>query len=57
MGTALSQLNAGRWLAAPLVQTHITDGLLVFTPDATREEADQIAAGLNTVAKKLQTGK
>ncbi len=46
------KLNQGRWLAAPLVQTHITDGLLIFTPDASREEAEQIALGLNNVAKK-----
>ncbi len=49
------KLNQGRWLSAPLVQTHITDGLLVFTPDATREEAEQIAMGLNNVAKKNGT--
>lgn len=46
------KLNQGRWLAAPLVQTHITDGLLIFTPDASREEAERIALGLNNVAKK-----
>jgi preprotein translocase subunit SecD len=51
------KLNEGRWLAAPLIATHITDGLLTFTPDATREEANQIALGLNNVAKKLQAGK
>jgi preprotein translocase subunit SecD len=50
------KLNIGRWLAAPLIQNHITDGLLVFTPDASREEADRIALGLNDVASKLQTG-
>ncbi len=49
-------LNQGRWLAAPKIQNHITDGLLVFTPDATREEAEQIALGLNNVARKLDTG-
>jgi hypothetical protein len=46
------KLNEGRWLAAPLIQTHITDGLLVFTPDASREEAEEIAMGLNRVAEK-----
>ena len=46
------KLNEGRWLAAPLVHTHIVDGLLIFTPDASREEAEQIALGLNNVAKK-----
>lgn len=50
------KINAGRWLAAPMFQTHITDGLFIFTPDATREEAQRIAIGLNNVAKKLETG-
>jgi hypothetical protein len=49
------KLNVGRWLAAPKIATHITDGLLTFTPDATREEAEQIALGLNNVAKKVQS--
>ncbi len=47
------KLNKGRWLAAPLIKTHITDGLLIFTPDASREEADAIALGLNNVARKI----
>ena len=48
------KLNTGRWLAAPLIQNHISDGLLVFTPDANRQEAEQIALGLNNVARKVQ---
>lgn len=51
------KLNAGRWIAAPLVQARITDGLFTFTPDASRQEADLIATGLNNVAKQLETGK
>lgn len=51
------KLNGGRWLAGPRIATHITDGILSFTPDATREEADQFVLGLNHVAAKLQTGK
>jgi 3-methyladenine DNA glycosylase AlkC len=31
-----------RWLAAPLINRRITDGVLTFTADATREEADEI---------------
>jgi preprotein translocase subunit SecD len=42
-----------RWLAAPAVTKRISDGLFVFTPDASREEADEIALGLNNVAKKM----
>lgn len=51
------KLNAGRWLAAPLVSNIITNGQLTFTPDATREEAQHIAEGLNNVARMLETGK
>jgi hypothetical protein len=51
-----AKLNEGRWLAAPKMQARITDGLIVFTPDATREEAERIVLGLNNVAKKLGTG-
>ncbi len=50
------KLNDGRWLAAPQITDHIADGVIIFTPDATREEAEQIALGLNHVAKKLKTG-
>jgi hypothetical protein len=41
-----------RWLAAPVIRRIISDGVLVFTPDATREEAERIVAGLNLVAKE-----
>lgn len=51
------KLNEGRWLAAPRIVAHIADGRLAFTPDATREEADQIVLGLNNVAKRVQLGK
>jgi preprotein translocase subunit SecD len=47
------QPGPGRWLAAPLISERITNGTLVFTPDASREEALQIANGLNNVAKKV----
>jgi preprotein translocase subunit SecD len=42
-----------RWLAAPMISHRITDGVLVFTPDATREEAEEIALGLNNVSTKV----
>ena len=51
------KINSGRWLAAPQIHAKISDGLLVFTPDASREEADQIVLGLNHVAKILATGR
>jgi preprotein translocase subunit SecD len=46
-------LEQNRWLGAPLISKRISDGVLTFTPDATREEADQIVLGLNNVAKKV----
>jgi len=52
-----AKLNPGRWLAAPLIQNHIADGVFIFTPDATRQEIDNLVLGLNNVAKKLGTGK
>jgi hypothetical protein len=39
-----------RWLAAPLITRPIKDGLLTFTPDASRDEAEQIVIGLNNSA-------
>ena len=47
-------LKEARWLAAPMIHKRIGDGVLTFTPDATREEAEIIAKGLNNVAKKVQ---
>ena len=46
------KLKEGRWLAAPLIQHRIGDGLLAFTPDADREEMDQFVLGFNNLAKK-----
>lgn len=46
--------TSGRWLAAPVVQRGIEDGLFTFTPDCTREEAERIVRGLNNVAIKLK---
>jgi hypothetical protein len=37
-----------------MIARRLTDGVLVFTPNATREEADEIALGLNNVAKKVK---
>jgi len=46
----------GRWLAAPLITHRIDSGLLSFTPDMSRTEADRLVLGLNNVAKKAQGG-
>lgn len=50
-----SQFPGMRWLAAPVIQGRIADGMFTFTPDATREEAERIVRGLNNaiaLAKK-----
>jgi len=47
---------AGRWLAAPLITHRIADGVLSFTPDCSREEADQLVPGLNNVVKSAHKG-
>src|ERR1051325_3258877 len=41
-----SQFGEARWLAAPILGQRITDGVLQFTPDASREEAERIVRGL-----------
>lgn len=54
MSPTKDNVGEGRWLAAPRIAHRITDGVLLFTPDATLEEAHQIVVGLNNSAKKLQ---
>jgi hypothetical protein len=39
-----------RWVAAPLITQRLKDGVLSFTPDTSRDEAEQIAIGLNNYA-------
>jgi len=41
-----------RWIAAPFIARPIQDGVITFTPDANREEADRIVEGLNKGAKR-----
>ena len=43
-----------RWLGAPQINRRITDGSLIFTPDCTRAEADEIALGLNNAANQRE---
>lgn len=40
-----------RWLAAPVINRIFSNGVLRFSPDATRDEADRIVRGLNRVAE------
>jgi preprotein translocase subunit SecD len=44
-----------RWLGAPVFDRAVTDGVITFTPDATREEADRIVRGLNNEVKLLKS--
>ena len=48
-----SQFGEMRWLAAPMITRQIQDGIFVFTPDASREEAERIVRGVNNVVAKL----
>ena len=48
------KMKDSRWLAAPRISRRVSDGVFDFTPDATRAEADEIALGLNNVARKVQ---
>lgn len=45
------KLANGRWLAAPLITGRMAGGTLVFTPDASCEEAEQLVKGLNLAAR------
>jgi len=47
-----AQWTEARWLAAPLMSQPIKDGVVSFTPDATREEAERIVRGLNNLAEQ-----
>ena len=47
-----SKTNVTRWLAAPVITRRIGDGVLIFTPDASRDEAILLVLGLNNIAKK-----
>ena len=42
-----------RWLAAPLISRRIGNGVLAFTADCDRNEADQLVSGLNITAKEI----
>jgi preprotein translocase subunit SecD len=44
----------GRWIAAPLITHRISNGLLAFTPDFSRTEADRFVRGLNDLVAKTK---
>jgi preprotein translocase subunit SecD len=41
-----------RWLGAPRIEKRLSKGVLVFTPDASRDEVEEIVLGLNNAGKK-----
>ncbi|HET7625284.1 MAG TPA: hypothetical protein VFM25_08460 [Verrucomicrobiae bacterium] len=45
--------HQARWLAAPIIRRRISDGVLEFTPDATRQECEEIVLGLSNVVKRI----
>ena len=46
-----------RWIAAPVIHQRIANGLLVFTPDVSRDEADLLVSGLNKLAEDVRKGR
>jgi len=49
-----STWTEARWLAAPVVRKTYDDGVFYFTPDASREEAERIARGINNLIENLK---
>jgi len=43
-----------RWIAAPVIRGHMGDGVILFTPDTTHEEAERIVRGINNSVEKLK---
>lgn len=41
-----------KWIALPLIRTRIGDGVLAFSPDASREIADRLVTGLNAEVER-----
>jgi preprotein translocase subunit SecD len=49
----MTEINKeGRWIAAPLIRRRLGNGILVFTPDASREDMDLLVRGLNQMVEK-----
>jgi hypothetical protein len=49
-----AEWTEARWLASPVLNKRISDGVFIFTPDATREETERIVRGLANVVGQLQ---
>ena len=48
------QKQFSRWVAAPMITKRVANGVLAFTPDLSREEANRIVRGLKNVVLKAQ---
>ena len=44
-----------RWIAAPIISHRIANGVILFTPDCTREEAELIVQGLPQEQPKTES--
>jgi preprotein translocase subunit SecD len=47
-------LIQNRWLGAPVIDKRNASGVITFTPDASRDEAERIVNGLNNIAKIIK---
>jgi len=50
-----AQLDDFHWIAAPLINKRISDGVFTFAPETSREEAEKLVLGLNKAIKKLRS--
>jgi len=50
--SGVKKLKDGRWLSAPLITRRIADGVLTFTPDASRDENGQARPSDSTTSPK-----
>ena len=48
-----SQCDKARWVGAPMIMRRNANGMLVFTPDCSREQADRLVRGLNNLVRKI----
>lgn len=46
-----------RWIAAPIISDRISDGMIIFTPDCTREEAEEFIRELLKAKEAKEPGK
>jgi hypothetical protein len=49
-----SYFGQSRWLAAPQITSRNSSGVLRFTPDCSREEAERFVRGLNNTVHKAE---